>query len=49
MTSYEDGINAAHQAMDFRKQERTLKKVTESKSAWSGTVDSLQSFAKHIF
>lgn len=26
MTSYEDGINAAHQAMDFRKQERTLKK-----------------------
>ena len=26
MTSYEDGINAAHQAMDFRKQERTLRK-----------------------
>ena len=26
MTSFEDGINAGHQAMDYRKKERTLKK-----------------------
>ena len=26
MTAFEDGINADRQAMDYRKQERTLKK-----------------------
>ena len=26
MTSFEDGINADHQAMDYRKQEQSLKK-----------------------
>ena len=26
MTSFEDGINAGRQAMDYRKKERTLKK-----------------------
>ncbi|GAA6359729.1 hypothetical protein I160019C6_08260 [Bacteroides uniformis] len=26
LTSFEDGINADHQAMDYRKQEQSLKK-----------------------
>ena len=48
MTSFEDGINADHQAMDYRKQEQSLKKGDHITVRLARNVDSLRSFANHI-
>lgn len=47
MTSFEDGKNANRQAMDYQKNEHTLKKETKYRSAWHAMA-ALQQLLNHL-